>query len=231
MTKLKELQRANNVLEKQLKANYAKTHTDMIIYLRGAKINAYNQEVVREEVTRLLLDGQEKGAHLDEVIGSNPRAFMDRAIAQMPQQSVKEQRLERLQTSVLVVLIFLLIYFIRDVLASLGTWLVWKQASWPVVHLSTVDFLSLVVLGLLSVRLVNTLIHFSYAGTKGANKRRLVIDGFLFVVFVASLPFAYRLLEFGEITIAFWLYALILLLLFATYKWLSAYIEKHYYQG
>ena len=45
--KTKELNRSNNALDQQISPENREAFTDMICYLRGAKISAYHQELVR----------------------------------------------------------------------------------------------------------------------------------------------------------------------------------------
>ena len=52
--KTKELNRSNNALDQQISPENREAFTDMICYLRGAKISAYHQELVRYDLTEML---------------------------------------------------------------------------------------------------------------------------------------------------------------------------------
>lgn len=59
--KTKELNRSNNALDQQISPENREAFTDMICYLRGAKISAYHQELVRYDLTEMVLSAQQRG--------------------------------------------------------------------------------------------------------------------------------------------------------------------------
>ncbi|WNZ88654.1 hypothetical protein QYR55_01850 [Streptococcus iniae] len=81
MHKVKKLQKENNLLEKGIHATHQEAYTNMIICLRGAEINPYHQELIRNDLVTLLLDGQERQATLDDVFGEDKHLFMDQVMA------------------------------------------------------------------------------------------------------------------------------------------------------
>ena len=78
--KRKELNRENNTLDKQIFAENQGVFTDMICYLRGSSLSAYDQERVRRDLTEMVLDAQERGDTLSDVIGGDYKAFCDEII-------------------------------------------------------------------------------------------------------------------------------------------------------
>ncbi|MFZ2483040.1 MAG: hypothetical protein WAW70_02855, partial [Streptococcus parauberis] len=81
MNKVKALQKENGRLEDGIKEVYSKDYTDMIVYLRGAKINDYHQEEIRNDLVSLLLEGQDRGESLEDIFGQDKQAFIDDVIA------------------------------------------------------------------------------------------------------------------------------------------------------
>lgn len=62
MNKLtKELLKKNNSAEKAIFDENKEIYTNMITYLRGSDLTDYNQEVVREDIIELIIDGQQRG--------------------------------------------------------------------------------------------------------------------------------------------------------------------------
>lgn len=84
-TKAKLLRDENNEREKVLNDGANKILTDIVVYIRSANISDYSQELVRRDITEMLVDGQERGMTAAEVIGGDYKLFCDEVIAEMPQ--------------------------------------------------------------------------------------------------------------------------------------------------
>lgn len=54
----KELLRANNALDAQLNKDNQQMMTNIVVYIRSANISEYEQELVRRDITHMLLDAQ-----------------------------------------------------------------------------------------------------------------------------------------------------------------------------
>ncbi|MEA4966364.1 MAG: hypothetical protein VB055_11155 [Oscillospiraceae bacterium] len=89
--KTKELNRTNNSLDKQISSENKEAFTDMICYLRGANISEYNQEIVRQDLSEMVLSAQERGESIRTVIGADYKAFCDNVIASLPPKTAKQQ--------------------------------------------------------------------------------------------------------------------------------------------
>lgn len=77
----KSLLQENNQTEKQLSDASQQVLTDIVVYLRTAPISMYRQEIVRRDITRMLLDGEARGDNASSVIGNDYQAFCDSVIA------------------------------------------------------------------------------------------------------------------------------------------------------
>ena len=51
----------NNRLEEALQPEARSLLTDVVVYLRGSRVSTWEQEQVRRDVTRMLLDAQARG--------------------------------------------------------------------------------------------------------------------------------------------------------------------------
>ena len=71
----KLLMKENNDLSSQLRAEDNRVLTDMVVYIRGADISEYQQELVRRDITQMLIDGEQRGDTLEEIIGGDYKDF------------------------------------------------------------------------------------------------------------------------------------------------------------
>lgn len=101
----KKLRDENNELEKKLKGALNDILTDIVVYIRSYGISDLDQELVRRDITQMLIDGQERGENAADVIGDDYKSFCDSVMAEIPKLSTKQ----RIMTS------------IRDILPALMT--------------------------------------------------------------------------------------------------------------
>ena len=94
----KELLRANNALDAQLNKDNQQMMTNIVVYIRSANISEYEQELVRRDITHMLLDAQAEGRSAEEVIGDDAQAFCDEVIAALPPRPAGERALDALRT-------------------------------------------------------------------------------------------------------------------------------------
>ena len=71
MNKRKALQQQNNHYEKQLPEETRHILTDIVVYLKSFPISEYQVELVRLDITRMLLEGAARGASASEVLGED----------------------------------------------------------------------------------------------------------------------------------------------------------------
>lgn len=124
----KALLKENNELENKLGIEENDILTDIVVYIRGSKISEYNQEIVRRDITNMLIEGQERGQAVRDVIGDDYKAFCDAVIAEMPEMTAKERVLNAVQIAFMCFGIILLIWFVfslvrgsfREVYITLG---------------------------------------------------------------------------------------------------------------
>lgn len=72
----------------------AQIYTNMIVYLRGSELSNYNQEVVREDIIDMILDGQDRGDSIQKVMGDNYKEICNEIIDVMPKKTKKDKILE-----------------------------------------------------------------------------------------------------------------------------------------
>ena len=116
----KELLKKNNENEKHILEENDEIYTNMILYLRGANISEYNQEMVREDLIAMILDGQERGDDIQKVIGENYKEICDEIIAEIPKKTVKENVMYALMLTLDIVWIVGVISVIKTLIIMLA---------------------------------------------------------------------------------------------------------------
>ena len=115
----KSILKKNNSREEAISDENQEIYTNMVVYLRGSDLTEYNQEVVREDLIELILDGQERGDDIQKVMGSNYKEICDDIIDAMPKMSAKEKIIDLVGTSLNMLWILGAINLIINLIISL----------------------------------------------------------------------------------------------------------------
>lgn len=94
MNKTKQLNKLNNLLDKQIQDENQEIFTNMICYLRGANISEYDIEVVRQDLTEMVLSAQKRGDNIASVVGDDYKQFCDDVIANLPPKTWKQKTID-----------------------------------------------------------------------------------------------------------------------------------------
>lgn len=117
----KELMKKNNEREKEIFKENDETYTNMIVYLRCADMTQYNQELVREDIIEMILDGQQRGDNIEQVMGNRYQEICDEIIDAMPKRTMKEKVISILTMSLSCLWILGAIYIAKQLLTALLT--------------------------------------------------------------------------------------------------------------
>lgn len=99
----------------------------MIVYLRGSDMTEYNQELVRQDLIQMILDGQERGDDIQKVIGNNYKEICDEIIEAMPKKTRKEKISDILELIFSVIWIIGGIFIVKTIVGNfLGTNKNWR---------------------------------------------------------------------------------------------------------
>lgn len=96
MNKTKKLNRQNNLLDQQIWEENQKIFTDMICYIRGADISDYEAELVRQDLTEMILSAQSRGENITSLFTGDYQQFCDEVIAAIPPKTRKEKIIDAL---------------------------------------------------------------------------------------------------------------------------------------
>ena len=114
----RELLRKNNKREKEIHKNNDEIYTDMIVYLRGSDMTSYNQELVREDLIQMIIDGQNRGEDIEKVIGDNYKEICDEIIETMPKKTKIQKIVSTLELSLSLIWILGTISIIRTIIIN-----------------------------------------------------------------------------------------------------------------
>lgn len=188
MNKLtKSILKKNNSRGRAISEENQEIYTNMVVYLRGSDLTEYNQELVREDIIELILDGQERGDDIQKVMGGNYKEICDDIIDAMPKKSTKEKIIDLVGTSLNMLWILGSIAVILNLIVSLIT-----QASEFNFTLSIGDIFAGIIIIIFSNGVVwyvtKTALNEQQANIK---KKRSLFKGWLSLVVVfATILFA-----------------------------------------
>ena len=145
----KRLLAANNELEKELTPENERAMTDIVVYLRAANITEYQQELVRRDITEMVLEGQRRGDTMEEVIGADYKAFCDAVLAEVPERTARQRLLSAIGNACLYVDVLAVIWL---AFGTLG-WLL-GEGAWPWLSVTAGNLLALAAILGVSIGLV-----------------------------------------------------------------------------
>ena len=87
--KTKRLLEENNCREKALSQESQAVMTDLVVYLRGQNISMYHQEEVRWDIQEMVLEAENRGETIAQVIGEDYQTFCDEIVAALPPRTWK----------------------------------------------------------------------------------------------------------------------------------------------
>ncbi len=174
----KKLLLENNQLEEQLTRENNRMMTDIIVYLRASNTTAYQQECVRRDITEMVLEGQRRGAPMEEVIGEDYKAFCDAVLSEVPKRTLRQRILSAVGSGCLYVDVLALIWL---VFGAIG-WLL-GDGSWPWLAVTAGDLIALVAILGASIGLVEYICKNSFDENLGKSK----VIPVLLVLLVAGL--------------------------------------------
>lgn len=93
---LEELRKLNNNLDEKISKENQPLFTDMICYIRSANISALSQEMVRRDLSEMVLAAQNRGENISDVIGGDFKEFCDEVISNLSPKTAKEKWIDQL---------------------------------------------------------------------------------------------------------------------------------------
>ena len=173
--KTRILNRQNNQLDKMIKDENQEVFTDLICYLRGSDLSEYNIEVVRNDLTEMVLSAQERGEGIEQVVGGDYKEFCDSIIETFPKKSFFEKLMDAIDTLIFCGAILMSVYTVlnKDFIKMIQD-LIQNKKSDFLISYSQGSMVSLVVIILFAVFLVNFVISNSLK--KQPLKEKIIIS-------------------------------------------------------
>lgn len=193
--KLEELSAINNKLDKQINAENQPLFTDMICYIRSANISSLNQEMVRHDLSEMILSAQNRGENIRDVIGEDFKEFCDEVISNLPPKTLKEKWIERLDSICLCVSILgtINIVFSLDFINMVNN-IISKQPLNYDIDVSVGMIVSIIVIISASVFIVDMITKNALKQESNSNRlKRAVTGGVIGVVLMAVFIITWKL--------------------------------------
>ncbi|MEK4503133.1 MULTISPECIES: DUF1129 family protein [Bacillus] len=144
--KAKDLIELNNEKRKLLTTENETAYSDMLIYIRLAKVPEYHAEELLIEILDHLIEAQQEEKSAYDIFGDDLQAYCDELIAALPKQSLWEQ----LSIPLFITSYLLAIYFAISSLIALVFPLFSNETRFKFVH---IDFIYLFAF-ILSIHLI-----------------------------------------------------------------------------
>lgn len=161
------LQNENNQACEQLNEENNKIYTDICVYIRSFSCSDYQQEVLRSDILRMMLDGQKRGASMQDVIGDDYQSFCDQIYAEIPKMSKSKQWLSTLGTLCYCIALLLGIWLVFGVVDN-----VTAQTTITKVAVTSGDLVSFILILITAFVLVN---HLSKHAFIMNNKKTMLV--------------------------------------------------------
>lgn len=118
--KCRILNQKNNAREEAISEKNDEVYTDMILYLNGSDISDYDREKVREDIIEMILDGQERGDDIEQIMGGNYKQICDEILEAVPKKTVREKIFYYTELAANMLIICLLLHFFYRLLRVEG---------------------------------------------------------------------------------------------------------------
>lgn len=215
--KFKQLRKKNNEREEEIFEENDEIYTNMIVYLKSADISRYHQEQIREDLIDLILEGQQRGDNIKQVMGNRYKEICDEILKVMPRRTVKERVLESLECSLSCICILGLIHLISQLAIILG-----KGLSEYTFVLTAGNIISMVMILLVANFTVTFICRNAFTEEKSKpNKLVALKTGTIAFIILAVIIFSNIYFTIPIITIHMILAAIFIAVLFVTERFVS----------
>lgn len=219
----KELRKLNNQLDNKLAPENNKVLTDIIVYLRGANISGYNQELIRQDLLEMILSAQERGEDIASVIGEDYKSFADNIVANVPRLSWKDRMMELLDIVLASSSILGMIYLLtsKDTLSIIRSWFMGEPANYYI----SISLGALIAYGIIiisSIFIIHYVTKTSFDYLQKRNLIKVVILNILITAITVLLAWLGRNTLF---TVHVVIVCVLVLALFASHKVLERYCK------
>lgn len=187
--KTRKLNELNNTLDAQINDENQAVFTDMICYLRGSDISEYDIEVVRQDLTEMVLSAQSRGENINSVIAGDYKEFCDNVIDNLPPRTVKQKIVDALDIICWVLSILFLIHIVtsKEMISIIEGIISRKEVDWNI-SVSIGSAVSMVFMFLLANLIVNIIIKNVFRKEKKLKRLLGFFAGAVFMLLLIMIP-------------------------------------------
>lgn len=211
-----QLRAENNALEASLSPASKAVLTDMVVYMSSSRLGEYELELVRRDITQMLIDGEGRGESAAEIIGGDYRRFCDSIISEFPGRTASSVFLSGLRTFLLCASVLLAIKAVSSALSGLLA-----NDGWPNVTITVGDVASFAMI------IASSLAILAYISKKSFNHEALnswkTFAALFAVILVIMCVYVFIRRPLFELHVA--LFAILPVSAFAGYKLLDAKLD------
>lgn len=185
----KKLNAQNNLLDEQISEENREIFTNMICYLRGANISEIEVELVRQDLTEMVLSAQSRGENIESVFKGDYKQFCDEVIENLPPKSRKQKMIDTLDMSCwgLSILLVINIVMSEDTIAMVKALVKNTTVNWNI-SVSVGSMVSILFIIVLANVIVNQITKNAFS-KKIKHKKWLAFacgSGFMLSVFLIT---------------------------------------------
>lgn len=174
----------NNEMDKLISGENKEKYEDLILYMRGSNIDDQQQEIIRSDLIRMILDAQNRGDSIDELIGYDSKEFMDNIIESFEKKSMTRRILENSIVSVMGVSILFVVISVKHLIRTLFN----GQGLSMDIPILLGDLLSMILIILLAFTVVNYITKNPFKSDRKTVGGVAMIAVILAVLLISSLP-------------------------------------------
>lgn len=175
----KQLLNENNALAEQLDINYGSVLSSIVVYIRYANISEHQQEVIRRDITQIMLEGMYRGESPESVIGEDYKVFCDNVLGELPKMKMIQKILSVIRNNFFCLALLLTIWFCFK-LIDLFT----GEVIWPYFPVTAGDLINIGLIICFSIVFVTILGKNSFNVSFSNNKAMLSLVGMLLVLVI-----------------------------------------------
>ncbi|MGL5440557.1 MAG: hypothetical protein ACRDA4_09340 [Filifactoraceae bacterium] len=176
--KLTELKISNNMLYEKINSENQIIFTDMICYIRGSNISDYNQELVRHDLSEMIISAQERGENIHSLIGKDFKLFCDEVIENIPKRTFNEHCFLLIDMFSYSCILFLVInvFLSKDLFRIIKEFLSEETVNYNISFTISTSIISLLII-FFSFGIVNVICKNSLKSSNKLNSSSRVIIG------------------------------------------------------
>ncbi|MFL8968766.1 hypothetical protein ACKA04_01720 [Helcococcus kunzii] len=221
MSKLTKIRKENFKLSKLINKENKNAYSNMITYLKLSNLNEYNQELITQDISNMIIDAQSRNQNIDDIFGTDLKSFIDDVIDNAP----KKVRVEKILDIFSYIMLFVNTILILNLFLTFLDYIIGKK-DYKIIEINLLVSIITLAIPLLILFFMKNRTNKTLEMT-GKTNTILFITGFLFAIF-SSLIFDYfKFITIIRINILY--YVLILVFGLIVQIVLNRYISRKFY--